>query len=436
MKYTKFRLVDSGKVFYYQNTENSLFNEDGESLMLPPEHPYEWYQSVQGLFGVNHKNNKPTAIRILLGHACNYSCAYCMQKDIGNPDERPENIYAAMFVKNLEKLDLSNLERIELWGGEPFLYWNDMKRIMPALDKKGRHFYISTNASALRQKHVDFFKELQGTVAIGISHDGPGHERLRGEEVLNKPQVVSVLKQFDDMYPKVQYSFNSVISNTNFDLFEINDFFRKFTQEQGIKNAKLSFTLARSYDKTDSKNSFNHVIHGDNVPLFRDMLARYMDAKVAQLKEHGIRNDQRLLNSNIFDGEEGALKYALKTKRNIPITVTSNCGADSADILSIDIQGNIRLCPHTSEEYIGGHINNLKGVKIVQLNLDRKYNHCLNCPVKRLCKSSCPIDLPDVTFFKNCTVEKIWFSAVQQTAFRLIFGEKVELVETNVDSIK
>ena len=122
-----------------------------------------------------------------MGHACNYSCGYCMQKDIGNPNERPENFWLEPFIESVKNnLDLQNLERIELWGGEPFLYWNDMVPIMKYLDAPNRHFFISTNGSALRQKHVDFFKTLQATILMGISHDGPGQETLRGENIFSK----------------------------------------------------------------------------------------------------------------------------------------------------------------------------------------------------------------------------------------------------------
>lgn len=434
MSFSKFKLKNSDKIFHYKNLDNGLYDANFNLLSMPPDQPLEWYESVQPNFGVQHKTNKPVALRILLGHACNYSCSYCMQKDIGNPDERPENIYARMFVKSLEKLDLSNLERIELWGGEPFLYWKDIERIMPALDKEGRHFYISTNGSALRQKHVDFFKQLKSTVMLGISHDGPGQESLRGEEILNKDHIIDVLKQLDDLYPKVQYSFNPVVSITNYDLFKINDYFRNITNIHQIKNARISFTLGRTYDETDSKNSTDHVIGGEHLPLFKEIVSKYMRACTDQLKQHGIRKDLPLMQSNIFDGDNGSLKYALKTKSQVPITMTSNCGADAADIISIDIQGNIRLCPHTSEKYIGGHINDIKAVKIIPLALERKKTHCYTCPVRRLCKSSCPIDFPDTTFLKNCAVEKIWYSAIQQTGFSLIFGEEVELLETGIEN--
>lgn len=434
MSYCKFKLKDSGRTFHYQNTDNGLYDDQFNLLSLPPERSPEWYESVRPLFGVTHKNNRPVALRILLGHACNYSCSYCMQKDIGNPDERPENVYARMFVKSLEKLDLTDLERIELWGGEPFLYWKDIERIMPALDKKGRHFYISTNGSALRQKHVDFFKSLEASVMLGISHDGPGQEALRGEEILHKEQIISVLKQFDDLYPKIQYSFNPVVSIQNYDLFKINDYFRGFAEKHDIKNARISFTLGRTYDETDSKNSTDHVITGEHLPKFKQIVKDYMDACIDQLKTRGRGKQLPILQSNIFDGTTGVLQYALNTRKQVPITYTSNCGADSADVLSIDIQGNIRLCPHTSEKYIGGHINDIKGVKIIPLALDRKSTHCAPCPVKRLCKSSCPIDFPDTTFLKNCAVEKIWYGAIQQASFKMIFNEEVELVEVGIES--
>ena len=138
---------------------------------------------------------------------------------------------------------------------------------------------------------------------------------------------------------------------------------------------------------------------------------------------------------NELINDVGVLKYASLTRHQIPITMTSSCGADAADILSLDIRGNVRLCPHTSEKFTGGHINNLKGVKIVGMALERKNTHCYHCPVKRLCKSSCPIDFPTEVFLHNCRVEKIWYSSIQQNSFSLLFGEEVELQEVGIGSI-
>ena len=434
MSYSKFK-TSSGKQFFYRNTDNSIHNEDGELLSLPPKEGWEYFENInkQNIFGVTHKTNKPTALRILLGHACNYSCGYCMQKDIGNPNERPENFWLPSFIESINThLDLEQLERVELWGGEPFLYWNDMMAIMKLLDAPNRHFYISTNGSALRQKHVDFFKTIQATIMMGISHDGPGQELLRGEDIFIKESVADTIRQLGEMHPKIQFSFNTVISAQNFDLFKINDYFKDVSNKLGLKHARLSFIPARVYDDTDSQNSADHVIKGDLLPEFKKMVDSYLKAAIKQVKEGG----DRFLNCNIVDNEVGVLRYALLTRHQIPVTMTSSCGADAADILSMDIRGNVRLCPHTSEKFTGGHINNLKGVKIIGLTLERKDTHCSTCPVKRLCKSSCPIDFPTEVFLHNCRVEKIWYSAIQQNAFALLFGEEVELLETGLNEIR
>jgi uncharacterized protein len=436
MSYSKFRLKDSNKTIYYKIEDNALYNDEGQLLSLPPEKPLDFYESVQPLFGTRKKINKPVALRILFGHACNYSCSYCMQKDIGNPDERPQNKQLDAFIKSIEdNLDLENLERIELWGGEPFLYWNDIQPVMKYLDKKGRHFFISTNGSPLRQKHVDFFKSLEASVMMAVSHDGPGQELLRGEDILYKDSVIKTLKQLDDLFPKVQFSFNCVVSLQNHDLFKINDYFRKASDRIGLKNIRLSYILGRIYDATNSQNSADHVMNKDALVEFKKILNDYIEAEIQQLKTLGFSRTLPMLQSNLVSGEIGAYSYAKKMRHQVPITMTSNCGADAADILSLDIMGNIRLCPHTSENYIAGHINNLKGIRIVQLDLNRKKTHCADCNVRRLCKSSCPIEFPDEVFLQNCRVEKVWYGAIQNKALKLIFGEDVELVELGIQDI-
>lgn len=436
MSLAKFYIPETKQTFYYNNNRNAIVAADGALLSSAPIQKDQWYEDLASINGVDYKTNAPVGLRILLGHACNYSCSYCMQKDIGNPDEKPENFWTPLFLESVEQhLDSTNLKRIELWGGEPFLYWNDMVKLMTHFDREGLMWYISTNGSALRQKHVDFFKSLKSNVGMGISHDGPGQESLRGEDILKKPQIIEVIKQLDAMYPKFQYSFNPVVSNTNYDLFEINNYFRSFVNANNLQNPKLSYTLGRTYDETDSKNSADHVIQGDNLEKFRTVVTEFHDAALKQFKEHGRSKTLPILQSNIVDGDTGSLKFAQSVRNEVPVTITTNCGADAADVLSVDLRGNVRLCPHTHEKYNSGHISNIKGVKIVSLALDRKKTHCGDCQVRRLCKSSCPIDFPTEVFLKNCRVEKIWYGGVQNAAFKLLFGHDVVLQETGIESV-
>jgi len=122
-------------------------------------------------------------------------------------------------------------------------------------------------------------------------------------------------------------------------------------------------------------------------------------------------------------------------KSQAPIVSTSTCGADSSKVLSVDIQGNVRLCPHTDASFIAGKLDDLKSVRIHGLDLKRRHEHCHGCNVKRICKSSCPIKYPDQVFYSNCALEKVWRGNVQLGSLRLIFGQNVSLKEIGIKTI-
>lgn len=429
MPYTLYELAN-GQQFHYDTLDNSI-RSGGELLNLPPLHSPEWYETEAARHGTGKKTNTPIAVRLLLGHACNYSCVYCMQKDIGNPLERGRNMQMDKFKEQFkDNLDLSRLKRIELWGGEPFLYWKDMIEIIEMTDAPGREFFISTNGSAIRQKHIDYFAKMKGVVLINISHDGPEHEALRGEDILNNIVSINMLKQLADLSPRVQFGFGCVVSKTNYDLYEINDFFKDVERKIGIPDLKLTFIPAKNYDATNSENSADHVINGDDLVKFNEIMGRFIEDC---LKDP---DRKRFLKNNILESEEGIWHYANFLKNQAPITTTTGCGADSNDVLSLDMKGNVRLCPHTDASYNSGTIDNIELVNIEHLDLDRKNNHCFKCPFRRLCRSSCPIKFPDATFLSNCRFEKVWWGNIQLAAMKLLFGQQVKIIKVGIDEIE
>jgi uncharacterized protein len=434
MSKSKFKLANSNEVFYYENETHSVYDNTGNVLTLPPLEDESYYHEQAKKHGVLNKVEDPIALRILLGHACNYSCGYCMQKDIGNPNERPESYHLEPFIESIHKnLDLSKLMKVELWGGEPFLYWKDMVRIMTFLDRDGLEYFISTNGSPLSQKHVDFFKTLKAKVSMAISHDGPGQESLRGDDILKNLKRVDIIRQLHNMSDKVGISYNTVISSTNYDLFKINDYFKNYAIESGLQGkVKLHFIAGKNYNDTDKDgSSAGHILKGDILKDFNLIFKRYLDLYLQELRTP--IEDRQLLVNGLVEGTTGLLDYAVKLGTAVPITVRSNCGADSDDVLSMDIQGRVRVCPHTHEKFVSGHINDIKGIKIVGLDISRKSTHCYHCPVKRMCKSSCPIKFPDSVFLSNCAIEKVWYGNLQKAAFKVLFKEDIEFLGENVD---
>lgn len=418
--FSKFKIKNTNQVFYYCNFDNGLYDENKNLLSLvAPENPN--YEFALSEVRSRTKNNNPYWLRILLGHACNYSCDYCMQKDIGNPNEREKITTTNYIIDQISKLDLSRIEKIDLWGGETLLYWKTIIDIISAFDKEGLEWYIPTNGTPLQLKHVEFFKTLKSKISIGISHDGPGHERLRGEEFLHKK--VEVLKELQKL-PNVQFSFNPVLSHTNHDLFAINKFFYDYCYNNGLdhKRIGISWTLGHNHDYENSKNSALHVIHGEELKSFALQLKEYLELFSSQYYK---QRDYKLLNNSLFHGSLGVLPYLKTLRQQVLPTVTTSCGIDDKGVLSIDMKGNVRTCPHTDESFIGGHIEDLKSVVLNRIDLERYENHCSSCSVYRLCKSNCPIEVPDEVFYTNCAVEKTYHRAVQDEAFRLAFQSDV-----------
>ena len=417
----------AGRVFYYDNELHALLDDERNMLSLPAQRDSSWYTDQAQGEGVRWKSATPKALRISLGQACNYSCTYCMQKDIGNLGEKPLGVHVTEFLDNLDlNLDYSNLTRVELWGGEPFLYWADMVEIMTRLDGKDREFFISTNGSALMHKHLDFFDSLAARVSISISHDGPAQLVTRGEDPLERARVVEVIKRMYTMRPKIGFSFNTVISADNYDLFAINNWFKAFGDANDMPDLRLVYIHATNYDATNTVNSANSVLRGDKLQEFDGIMTRYLSDYTDQLLDP--TKPRKLLTQGIVEGQLGVLDFFRLLKYQLPITTHSRCGADSSSVLSVDTRGNALLCPHTSERYHSGTIMNIKGIRVLDTDLDRKKTHCSPCPVKRLCKSSCPIKFPTETFLTNCAVEKVWYGNIQKSAFRLLLGESVELV--------
>jgi sulfatase maturation enzyme AslB (radical SAM superfamily) len=200
--YTKF-ITSKGLEFYYRNDTNSLHEKNGDRIVVGNpslRDDSSYYEFAKTNYATRKKHNKPVALRILMGHACNYSCTYCMQKDIGNPDERPKREALKIFFDSInENLNLDDLNRIELWGGEPFLYWQDVMELMKFFDSEGRHFYISTNGSTLHPKHAEFFSTLKSDVLVSISHDAMHQQELRGDDIFHRDRVIKTLKMFDDL---------------------------------------------------------------------------------------------------------------------------------------------------------------------------------------------------------------------------------------------
>lgn len=162
------------------------------------------------------KSRAPRILKIQLGLSCNYACSYCSQAFQIADATVSKLADVEHFLTELDGWIAQAPEKIELWGGEPFLYWGKIKRLIPALAERfpKAAFSIITNGSLLDREKLDFIAAHD--IAITISHDGRG-QHLRGADPLDDPEKRCWIEALLEERPG-RTGFNAVLTRENHDL--------------------------------------------------------------------------------------------------------------------------------------------------------------------------------------------------------------------------
>lgn len=408
----EFKTTNDQVTFAYDSVNGLLLDESHSPLThRMPVDPV-------GSHSTCRKSSSPHTLKITLGHGCNYDCTYCVQKDIGDPTERPTNNQTGPLIASIRrKLDVSRLSTIEVWGGETLLYWNDITTLMDEFDDERITWMLVTNGTLLSHKHVDKFLSLKGKVSVGLSHDGPAHTITRGPEFLHrKVDVIDRIQREGN--GKIFMSFNVVLSQTNYDLFKIDKFFADYLTNNNLTPIPLVFELCRTYG--DVSESASSVIQGAALKEYSAILKQYIDRKISD----GINNTQTLLpDYGIFLGGSGVWNTSKTLVVEQQINFKSSCGADDPGTLSLTPAGNVRSCQNSDDRYLSGQIITIKDVS-VKLDLNPK-EKCGSCVVNRLCRGSCPLPLPKANFDVNCAIEYTHYYEILMGAFRLLYRTEI-----------
>lgn len=433
--------TEDGLRFWYEPNTNKIFDVDGNDMFADTASNFSWFYPAPER--TDKKINKPMSLKITLGHACNYDCSYCLQKDVGDPTERPKNMNLEVFFENVEKhLDMSALIDLQLWGGEPLLYWNDIVPIIERYDREGLTIMIISNGSALRKKHAEFFAKCKSKINYIISHDGPGQELLRGKDPLKQPLVIDTLRMLDKL-DHVHYNFLCVVGKRNYDLFAIEKYFYDNMVKNGLECRSVSYTIGKSYETEElrkNSNSADEVISGEEKEKFKSLLKDYLRFHREKWNENGYNEDGSpvVLNTQkdlgymatgIFEYDDlGSVEFAknIVQGKNYPNVAT--CGADMNNVLSVDLLGNVRTCPHTDSSYVGGKITDLENARAIKMKPWKEGCIGTKCPVWKLCKGGCPLKIAKQDFLVNCGIESVWFEAIQEEGFAWLFNSPVKRI--------
>ncbi|EHM1384075.1 SPASM domain-containing protein [Salmonella enterica] len=361
------------------------------------------------------KLRNPKVLRIQLGQRCNMACSYCLQEPLGDKLDNDWNsaMEMAKFLHDLQMtLDFSDLERIELWGGEPLLYWRKIQTILAELDNEKVTWSMVTNGTKLRCHHVGEIRNTKGNWNIAISHDGLGHQALRGKEdpfkIEGSKRAIDLLLSPNPDGCNISVSVNSMISENNWDVHANLKFFHSIHP-----TLMVNFELLSAYDDS----SMSHVLD-KNLNKHMESLDKVIrSCHNAQLKSE----KAPMANNSLVHFSFGfyPLLQAFKVKNLQPDHY--GCGVDNDQVLSVDLDGNLLPCQNTSAADFG--FGKLETIDVSEMNDKVQLTNtspCESCPVVRLCKRGCPLNSTSSRFFKkNCKARYGHYMQLLQTTLTL-----------------
>src|SRR5574344_1173881 len=196
-------------------------------------------------------NNNETNLSVLIAnaHSCNMNCQYCEGSDAVKVENKFSKPYPIDWNKLISEMKRSpyvkinddgtnNIGHIEIWGGEPLLYFDTMKELCDGLYERlnVKKFFFSTNGIKLADpKVIDWIMdESKYHVDFQLSHDGLGQWIRSGEfdplySDLTRDNIIKLAKanHFADINCVLCYLNPSPIDNISY--------FNKWMSDYGVR---------------------------------------------------------------------------------------------------------------------------------------------------------------------------------------------------------
>lgn len=378
-------------VLDYNNETSELRYENGD-IVVPQNEFKEW----QPFSKMDAGKRELTKIKIQLGLKCNYSCEYCSQRFVPrNPDDNYKHEDESLktveeideFIKRFTKVTIGKEIHFELWGGEPFLYWDKFKLVTEKLHARYPHatFSTITNGSLLDQEKVDFLKNHRFFVAI--SHDAIG-QKTRGPDPLEDPEQKKWIYKLRDALvvskdrTQDKFSINSMVHRDNDSRADIQKWIRNTF---GVVHIGEGGTID-AYDEGGLSMSWRTI--EEHIAYRRKAFREIMNRSIDQF--------------GILEKKIGSFIQAIKEQRPSS-SLYQKCGMDSPNTMAVDLNGNVTTCQNVTVSgknpggisHNIGHMDNLEDVDIKTGTHWSDREECPKCPVLHLCQGSCLFLSPD-----------------------------------------
>lgn len=390
------------EIWLYDNVSNELWDGEGKLVDLTQD------KRLMSLFPdkntgeskcsyASSKSRKLRALKIQLGLKCNMHCKYCAQSDRASEKwcSSPKDVKP--FIERLKNNGIEVSGRIELWGGEPFVYWKTIQLLVPPLREiyPKTEIFMITNGTLLDESKIDFCEKYK--VSLTFSHDGQGYH-LRGKDPLDDPRMVNLWRL---AFSKLRCNINCVLTPANTDIAAIKENiqsrlgkvpinFEGIMTHLGVQESELMFTESQIVSLQSS--IFKEMSTGawTNYPALayagKNLIARLMQRKALS---------------------ENSLKCSMNRPEN----------------MAVNLRGDVLSChDHCTEEGYVGSMDNPEKVDISKhFKSWKDRDKCRKCLVLSLCRGSCP-QVEGLARTLTCKNEFAYYIAVFQSVFYELFG--------------
>lgn len=396
-------------VYFYDEQLGIIYNEDriviNSSYNTKVGDDVQRYFTSRDSMNFNYNVENIQFIRISLGTACNYRCKYCLESQ---HDKHPIKVSVESIVNNIIKsrIRIDLVKRIDFWGGEPLLYWNDIKLLVTKLEHIGFGgiFTFTTNGSLFTEQIADFC--IQHKIHAIFSHDGPTFTKYRyKKDWLNDDKIRNQVLR---MHQHSLANTYIVVGPHNNDFNEIIEYF----EQKFGRRIKICWSRPlRVYSRDDYFFDF-----------YKD---RQAVDKLTDQYYQGIKSNDEYFTNCIRHKNE----FVDRLMRNAPEKCTyglRSLTCDPRDSVIINNKGDLIPCANTTNytKTISGDICNLSQAYITVPSQHVNRKRCLKCLYRVACGGLCT-NIDDNTHMYVCWSTKPYFKALFKAAIEDIIKDVI-----------
>ena len=301
----------------------------------------------------------------MLGSECNMNCTYCIQKNNKKNKSIIINKDIIKFIRFVAKNNFNQTLEIYFFGGEPLLFWTQIKEITEdLLNIKNIRFTIITNGKELDKEKVLYLNSRK--FKIIVSWDGNKSKYTRNYDV--------IINNKDNILKCQDLTLSGVISKDIYPLELLKDF-SNFND------------IYKKTNNHDIKININLPIITNSNPIFdinlEDIYNDYYRLVFNFLKSPYLISLQNTYIQNLIN--------RIKNQINSNNKLDSLCICKNGyNILNLDLEGNLYHCNETSIK-IGTIYDDYYEYLNEVIKTDIKDKKCLSCEAYPLCGGGCKL---------------------------------------------